>query len=86
MKRLYTYSPVTDGDDFFWSVEETETRQIIETFLFEEDATEYMHFLENGGGFAGWTPSFMLTKIIAEDINESFAVAFGQDVADAASK
>lgn len=63
-----------DNDfDFVWSVKERETNQIINTFMFMDDAKEYCQFLENGGGFNGFTPAFMLNSIKTKDnLNESF--------------
>lgn len=75
--RLYTYYPVLDEDDFLlWKVREIATENIVAEFIFEEDAQEYMEFLEDGGGFAGFTPSFMIRKVQAKDINEAFSAEF----------
>ena len=59
-------------DDFVWNVYERSTEQIIETFFFEEDARDYAKFLERGGGFDGFTPSFMLTISPDLDVNAKF--------------
>ena len=44
----------------------------------EDDAQEYMEFLENGGAFAGFTPSFVTHKVTipASNINEAFSAEF----------
>lgn len=77
MERTYTYYPELDADDcLVWHVYENPTRQIIETFLFEEDAAEFMYELEDGKGFNGFTPSFMLVKVPKNDINAAFAAEF----------
>lgn len=78
MNRLYTYYPeFNDGDDLLWLVFEEYSSQIVGEFFFEEDAAELCNFLENGGGFSGFTPSFMLRKsLLNTDINEAFAAEF----------
>lgn len=79
MDRKYTYFPEFDKDDYLlWHVYETFTEQIIESFLFEEDAADFMYNLENGRGFDGFTPSFMTrkTNIPTKDINEAFTAEF----------
>lgn len=59
-------------DDYIWNVYEIATEQVIESFFFEEDARNYAKFLEGGGGFEGFTPSFMLTIIPDLDVNAKF--------------
>lgn len=79
MLRNYTYSPQFDSDDYlWWHVIEQSTKQIVASFIFEDDAQEYMEFLENGGGFAGFTPSFMTRQVSipASNINEAFSAEF----------
>jgi hypothetical protein len=64
-----------DNDfDFAWSVREVQTNQIISTFFFMDDAEEYSQFLENGGGFNGFTPAFMLNslKLSGKNLDENF--------------
>jgi uncharacterized FlaG/YvyC family protein len=46
-----------------FNVVETSTNQIIKTFPAPKEAKEFMRHLNLGGGFDGWTPSFMLKKI-----------------------
>jgi len=46
-----------------YSVEEKATGYIIRTFKSQKEAKEYMKFLNLGGGFSGWTPSFILNSI-----------------------
>ena len=76
MKKLYTYYPDFDGDDnLIWHVHETLIDKIVGEFFFEEDASALCQFLERGGAFAGFTPSFMLTKV-PTDINQAFASQF----------
>lgn len=78
--RNYICNPVQNNDgDFLWSVVETLTDQVIDSFIFEEEARSYARFLNGGGAFAGFTPSFMLLKIEAPiDINDIFAAEFDE--------
>ena len=76
-ERLYTYYPEFDEYDcLFWNVYENNTQQVIETFLFEDDAVEFMEELESGKGFQGFTPTFMLRKVPHMDINTAFTAEF----------
>lgn len=43
-------------------IEERATEYIIKTFKNKDEAKKYMKFLNLGGGFAGFTPSFILNK------------------------
>ena len=60
---------------------ENDTDQLIEAFVFEEEAIETAEFMETGGAFAGWTPNFMLTTIDTsmtdDNINQKFGIMFG---------
>lgn len=78
MNRLYTYYPEFDKDDcLLWHVYETATQQVISSCVFEDDAQEICEGLESGKGFAGFTPSFMLNRVlIKSDINEAFTAEF----------
>lgn len=77
MDRLYTYYPEFDDNDFLmWHVYENATQQVVESFVFEEDAIGFMESLENGYGFHGFTPSFMLVKAPKTDINAAFSAEF----------
>lgn len=79
MDRKYTYFPEFDEYDCLeWCVYENDTHQVISSFIFEEDAVEFMYKLENGHGFDGFTPSFMIrkTNIPIKDINEAFSAEF----------
>lgn len=72
----------TEDNDFRWAVRETATDQIIDTFIFEDEAEEYCDFLQSGGGFNGFTPSFMLNKVeIPMDINDQFMFEVAPDIA-----
>jgi hypothetical protein len=54
------YKVVKVGEAY--CVEEKATGYHINTFKKQEDAKKYMKFLNLGGGFAGFTPSFILNK------------------------
>lgn len=72
----------TEENDFRWVVHETSTDQIIDTFIFEDEAQEYCEFLEAGGGFNGFTPTFILNRVeIPMDINEQFLYEIAHDLA-----
>lgn len=71
----FTCVPVEYEGEFLWCVYERLTDQVVESFYFEEEAQEYIRFLNNGGAFAGWTPAFMLAEFKTQseqDINEAF--------------
>lgn len=74
---MYRYYPELDNNDFLlWHVYENATDQIIDSFLFEEDAADLAYKLEKGAGFNGYTPSFILRKTPKMDINAAFAAEF----------
>lgn len=71
--RNYIVEPSQNDGDFVWSVIETQTNQIIQSYVFEEEAEDHARFLNSGGGFNGITPAFMLTKVVFSDnINDQF--------------
>lgn len=78
----YFVSPVRvdgDGDDFVWCVIEGNTDQIIKVFEFDEDASDYSDFLNEGGAFDGFTPSFILREVVVQndlDYNQKFEAIF----------
>jgi len=75
-QKYFCFCSEEDGE-FFWSVKETSTNQVIESFHFEEDAMEYANFLIKGGAFDGFTPSFVLREVVfEEDINDKFISSF----------
>lgn len=79
MKKLYRYYHEFDTDDcLVWHVLENATNQIVESFYFEDDAQQWCSFWEKGGGFAGFTPRFFLTKVPKPDINEAFLAEFAE--------
>ena len=64
--------------DYFWSVLEKATNQIIYSFYFEEDAVEAKTFYESNGGFDGYTPNFMLRSVsqYVTNVNDEFTRVF----------
>ncbi len=76
----YSVNPVmTDDNDFVWCVIEDPTEQIIMVFEFEEDASDYCQFLNEGGAFDGFTPSFILREVVTPielDYNQKFEAIF----------
>ena len=80
MSMNYTVTPVrTEDNDFVWCVIETPTDQIIRVFAFEDDASDYCEFLNGGGAFEGFTPSFILREVVVQndlDYNQKFEAIF----------
>lgn len=71
--KNYIVIPYQDENDFLWSVIETQTGQVIESYVFEEEAENYAEFLNAGGAFNGFTPSFVLREVVVSDnINDQF--------------
>jgi hypothetical protein len=52
-----------------YKVTETATSQVVKIFMDPRQAKEYLRHLNFGGGFDGWTPSFMLKKAVIEPQN-----------------
>ena len=46
-----------------YDVFETKTEQVIASFKTETEARTTVRMYNLGGGFAGWTPKFILTKV-----------------------
>ena len=68
--------PVEHNSEFLWCVFEKNTDQVIKSFYFEEEALEYIRFVQTGGAFNGRTPAFMLIEFSTKskvDINEEFS-------------
>jgi hypothetical protein len=63
MVEKYQIAVVRDDIDFFFCVYENATEQAIDFFLFKDDADERKKFLEKGGAFDGFTPSFILKEV-----------------------
>ena len=74
----YFVSAIHENDDFFWELYEVATDRVINTFYFEDDALEYAVFYNDGGGFAGFTPNFMLQSVTqpVTNVNDEFTRVF----------
>lgn len=73
----YQIVAIKEEDSYFWGVVENKTEQLINAFFFQEDAVNYASFLEEGGGFAGFTPSFVLNSVkVPESLDETFMREF----------
>lgn len=72
----YTVKPVNVDGNFLWEIFETNSQQVFGQFFFEEDARRQAKFMERGGAFDGWTPSFFLTSVSGGDINQKFNELF----------
>jgi len=74
----YYITPVKVDDDYVWEVYESATNQVIDIFYFEEDALNMAAFYNDGGGFAGFTPSFMVRNVTppVTNVNEEFTRFF----------
>ena len=73
----YTLHIVEDDEgNFFHCVFEEQTQQVYDFFYFLDDADACIKFLNDGGAFAGFTPSFMLREVnmnkSADEINVEF--------------
>jgi hypothetical protein len=69
----YTIHEVDYESTTFYCVYEHATEQVYDYFLFENEAKTCKRFLDLGGSFDGFTPSFMLKKIVVSaDINTKF--------------
>jgi hypothetical protein len=70
----YHVLPLNVENDFIWCVMENKTEQLIKAFAFEEDAEYYSRFLNDGGAFDGFTPTFILREVAApHDVNSEFS-------------
>lgn len=72
MKNRYSKVLVEYENQFHWCVFEHSTEQVIASFFFEDDAEDYLEFLEDGGAFDGFTPAFMLVEARKPDVNAKF--------------
>jgi diaminopimelate decarboxylase len=53
-----------------FDVVETATTQVIKSFTDQKDAKLLLRHLNFGGGFDGWTPSFMLKNVMSTNKNQ----------------
>lgn len=59
-------------NEYYWTVYEVMSDQYIDMFHFRDDAEELAHFLNQGGAFDGFTPSFILKPVPTTDLNAKF--------------
>ena len=72
--NYYVLPLQTEDNDFIWCVMERETEQLIRAFAFEDEADDYSDFLNDGGAFDGFTPSFILREVVlSRNINQEFS-------------
>lgn len=76
--KKYAYHTVQprkeENGDFVWEIYEPASELVIETHFFQEDARKRAKFYSSGGGFAGFTPSFMtIPSYKPENLNEEFS-------------
>jgi hypothetical protein len=75
----YSLYPIKEGGVSLWVVKETTTEQVIEKFAFKDDAVAKMKFLNRGGAFAGFTPSFMVKQVpVPGSVDEAFEIEFSR--------
>jgi len=75
----YTLHELDNNGQEIFCVFEEETQQVIVAFETKDEAVRVNAFLNNGGGFDGFTPSFMLNEYVleeTEDINDAFEKEF----------
>jgi len=73
-KRGFACVPVEYNGEFLWCIFEYATDQVINHFYFEDDANNYLKFLQRGGCFDSFTPTFIIQKIktTTGSINKDF--------------
>ena len=81
MSAVYVVEPFEYENNYYWGVYENPSEQMVYASMFEDDAIEYRKFLNKGGAFSGFTPSFILQSVDTveedeDDINELFESEF----------
>lgn len=72
--KKYQIQAVNFEGDFMWELIERESEQVIGYYFFEEDAEAAARFMDTGGAFSGWTPTFILQEVANKrDINLEFS-------------
>lgn len=71
----YTIAKLQDANNAnFFAILENKTEHILGFYCFLEDAEKRVSFLESGGAFDGFTPSFVLIETNKKtDINDDFS-------------
>lgn len=60
----YTLHTLKDeNNDPLYCILENATEQVVDAFLFKDDAHRRFKFLTRGGAFDGFTPAFILKKV-----------------------
>lgn len=79
MSNYHVVPVMTEDNDFIWCVIENKTEQLIQAFAFEDEAEYYSEFLNDGGGFDGFTPTFVLQEVVVpKNVNYEFASFAGE--------
>ena len=79
MEKYSIHKVVHSDQEEYYCIYENATNQVIDFFMFVEDATETVKDLSKGKGFDGFTPSFMLNSVNLPDttnINKKFKQIF----------
>ena len=59
--RIMDYKVIKNNSQY--NIFETKTEQVIASFNSETEARTTVRMYNLGGGFAGWTPKFILNKV-----------------------
>ena len=78
IKEKYDILVVKNEDDYFFCLYENATEQAIDFFFFKDDAEEKMNFLNRGGAFDGFTPSFVLKEVALQKTQKEINTNFEQ--------
>lgn len=79
MRSKYEIHTVRDEEgNLFHCVYEVATEQPFDFFYFLDDARRCLNFLENGGAFDGFTPSFVLNVFSVPRTNENINASFSE--------
>lgn len=74
---MYEIRTIQSFGETVWAIYETASSQVIRTFPLESEARKHAKFLNLGGAFSGFTPTFMLTEYTEKnDLDESFSLEF----------
>ncbi len=70
--KKYSIEEVVESGVLFFCLFEHATEQVLDYSIEKERIQEVYDFLMRGGGFDGFTPSFMLIPIPSKNLNEEF--------------
>ena len=68
----YSIEKVEELGLIYFCLYEHQTEQVIDYSLDEKNILPKLKFMNSGGAFDGFTPSFMLIPIPSKNINEEF--------------